>query len=244
MVHGSEVAHWEDPDFLIGLLNAVPKRPETIVVLESTANGFNHFYDRWQRAVAGAEDPETGGLYVPLFYGWQDNPFNASVRERSGAGAVRSRRSVTRPAAAMTRSRGWSSVRRDAEQLYWRRVTIMDECDGRLEIFHQEHPATPEQAFIGSGNPVFSQLLVSRAITAAQASQEPVEGVLRGDDYRERHTRRGTVRVPQKALWLPEPAMTDADLWARSRLAVWEHPVNAATEAGKPGHERRLTAST
>jgi hypothetical protein len=50
LVHGSEVAHFEDPGYLVGLLNAVPKRPETIVVLESTANGFNHFHDRWQRA--------------------------------------------------------------------------------------------------------------------------------------------------------------------------------------------------
>jgi hypothetical protein len=39
------------------------------------------------------------------------------------------------------------------EQLYWRRVTMSEECDGKIDVFHQEQPATPDQAFIGSGTP-------------------------------------------------------------------------------------------
>jgi hypothetical protein len=77
MFHGSEVAHYDDANFLVGALSAVPQRPETQIILESTANGFNAFHDMWQRAVAGAEDEDLGGYYVPLFFGWQDNPFNA-----------------------------------------------------------------------------------------------------------------------------------------------------------------------
>jgi hypothetical protein len=177
MVHGSEVAHWVDATFLVGLLNAVPKKPETTVVLESTANGFNHFYERWQRAKAGAEDPDTGGLYVPLFYGWQENPAN-SMRFVSDQARDRFIATIGDPAGGGDTEEEWlvEAFGVTPEQLYWRRLTIMEECDGRLEIFHQEHPATDMQAFIGSGNPVFSSILVSRAISAAEASLEPRGG--------------------------------------------------------------------
>lgn len=243
MLHGSEVAHWDDPEVLIGMLNAVPKRPETIVVLESTANGFNHFYERWQRAVEGAEDPETGGLYVPLFYGWQDNPFNA-LPFVSDQARDRFERTIGDPDGGGDEEEPWlvEQFGVTLEQLYWRRVTISEDCDGKLEMFHQEHPATPEQAFIGSGNPVFSQILVSRAIAQAQEAHEPVRGLLRPADVREIRTRRGKVEVPGRAVWVPDGAETaeDADRWGgHERLLVWEHPVNEVTQEGIPEADRR-----
>jgi hypothetical protein len=74
IIHASEVAHWEDPEFKVGLMESLPTLPETIAVFESTANGFNDFHTMWQRAVEGAEDEDLGGYYAPLFFGWQDNP--------------------------------------------------------------------------------------------------------------------------------------------------------------------------
>lgn len=236
LMHGSEVAHYEDPEYLVGLLNAVPKTPESLVVLESTAKGFNHFHDRWVRAVEGAEDPETGGLYVPLFYGWQDNPayampfvseqarvrFENTVGDEDGGGDPEELLLV-------------ETFNVTLEQLRWRRITIAEECGGSIEMFHQEHPATPEQAFIGSGQPVFPGILVARAINAAEAAPEPVEGVLRGVDIAVRKTRSGSIEVPQRAVWVPRDLMTaeDTGRWGSTgRLAVWEHPVNADTQEG------------
>ena len=239
MLHGSEVAHWDDPAFLVGLLNAVPKTPETVVVLESTANGFNHFYERWQRAVEGAEDPETGGLYVPLFYGWQDNPANSmtfasdGARERFAATLGDPDRGGDEEEPVLLEEFGCT-----LEQLRWRRITIAEECGGSVEQFHQEHPATPEQAFIGSGQPVFAQILVTKAIKHAERASAPVDGVLRGVDLRTRRTRSGTVEVPQRALWVPagtERQDLDVPRWGLTdRLQVWEHPLNEATQAGIP----------
>jgi hypothetical protein len=236
MFHGSEVAHYEDPNFLGGVLNAVPKLAETIVVLESTANGFNHFYDRWVSAQEGAEDPETGGTYAPLFYPWHANPYNTipfisdqardrfekTVGDQDGGGDEEEELLVDVFGCTL-------------EQLRWRRVTIAEECGGDLEMFHQEHPATPEQAFIGSGRPVFPGILVARAVAAAEKAPAPVEGVLRGADWKERKTRSGTVLIPRRAVWVPETAMTPEDeaRWPLgARLLVWEHPLNALTQAG------------
>jgi hypothetical protein len=244
LVHGSEVAHFEDPGYLVGLLNAVPKRQETIVVLESTANGFNHFHDRWQRAADGAEDPETGGLYVPLFFGWQDNPENAMPFPSSEA-RDRFEATIGDPAGGGDPEEEWliEAFGVTLEQLRWRRITRDEECGGDIEFFHQEHPATPEQAFIGSGNPVFAAILVSRALKQAEESPAPVEGVLVGEDWKTRRTRSGTVEVPQRAVWVPADQATPKHIAAwggvRERLLVWEHPVNAETQAGLEHHKRR-----
>jgi hypothetical protein len=243
-IHGSEVAHWEGSDYLTGLFNALPLLPDTIGVLESTANGFNHFFDLWDNAVRGAEDPETGILWAPLFYGWQDNPFNA-LPFISDIARDRFEKTIGDPDGGGDDEEPWllEEFGVTLEQLNWRREVIRGpECQGKLEIFHQEHPATAEQAFIGSGNPVFATILVSRAIKEAERAPEPVSGVLRGADWSERKTRAGTIMVPARALWVPEAEINeqDVDLWGmRERLLVWEHPVNAVTEEGKPPDERK-----
>jgi hypothetical protein len=233
LVHGSEVAHWPENGKLLGLLNAVPDALETIVALESTANGFNHFHKRWIRAMEGEEDPELGGTYVPIFAAWHEDPdcsrafLSPEARERFvasiGTGPYGSEEPDLIDLFGCT-----------PEQLYWRRGTIRDRCDDSIEKFHQEYPSTPEEAFIGSGASVFSGILVARAIVAAEAAPEPVRGVLEGIDWVERKTRGGTVLLPRGAVWVPEAETTRRDL-----MDVWEHPVTEEAEAERPEDERQ-----
>lgn len=46
----------------------------------------------------------------------------------------------------------------DNDQMFWRRFTIANDCHNSVEIFCQEHPSTPEEAFLGTGNPVFDNV--------------------------------------------------------------------------------------
>lgn len=136
-LHASEYAFWPDgivskSDTLLGLLQAVPAAPGTMVFLESTANGFDDFKKRWDDAVAGRSD------YVPVFFAWFEDP------------------DYRRPVELGTE---WTDEEHelrarfglDEEQLAWRRWCIANNCGGDLEKFHQEYPATPEEAFIASG---------------------------------------------------------------------------------------------
>ena len=65
-LHLSEYAFWpgDKEATLAGLLNAVPDAPDTMVVIESTANGFDAFKRRWDDAVAGKSG------FVPVFCAW------------------------------------------------------------------------------------------------------------------------------------------------------------------------------
>jgi hypothetical protein len=244
VMHFSEPAHYDDPDFITGALSALPLEPETIGVLESTAKGFNHFFTIWDNAVRGAEDPETGILWEPLFYGWQDNPFNAlafiseQARERFERTLGDEDGGGDEEELVLVETFGVT-----LEQLNWRRQILNGpECRGSVDNFHQEHPATPEQAFIGSGSPVFPGILVARAIKAAEMAPEPVSGVLRGVDIETVRTRAGSIEVPRRAIWVPGDRLTAADMdrWGMDRqLAVWEHPVNERTQEGVPELERQ-----
>jgi hypothetical protein len=211
ILHGSEVAQYEDPEYLVGLLNAVPKTPESVVVLESTARGFNHFYDRWVRAVEGAEDPETGGLYVPLFYGWQDSPFNSLPFVSDGARA-RFETAIGDPDGGgdeeelmLAETFGVS-----LEQLRWRRVTIAEECGGDVEFFHQEHPAC-----LTAETRVSTNLGIVSIVEAARAVETESGPILR---------------------WGPQPASTIYKLTTKQGRVLrgtHDHPVE--TDAGLVG---------
>ena len=73
MAHLSEVAFWKDsamhsPDDLIrSVCGSVALKPETVIVLESTANGVgDYFHDEWLRAQLGKSDK------APLFVPWHE----------------------------------------------------------------------------------------------------------------------------------------------------------------------------
>src|SRR4051812_47461118 len=68
-IHASEVGFW--PELrrkLTSLLNAVDNAdPDTLVLLESTANGHNEFKRYWDGAQEGAND------FVPFFAAWHED---------------------------------------------------------------------------------------------------------------------------------------------------------------------------
>lgn len=73
MAHLSEVAFWADGDKAVAaeivrtVAGTVSQLPDTVVVMESTANGKdNYFHDEWMRAVKGKSDK------APLFVPWHE----------------------------------------------------------------------------------------------------------------------------------------------------------------------------
>ena len=149
-VHLSEYAFWpEGTDgkeaTLTGILQAVPSLPGTMVVIESTANGFDDFKDRWDAAVAGENDFEA------VFFAWFENP-EYTMEPVPGTEWTADEREL-RERYGLTDG-----------QLTWRRWCIANNCGGRLEQFRQEYPSNPDEAFLHSGTGVFdaTQIIVRR----------------------------------------------------------------------------------
>lgn len=142
-VHLSEYAFWpgNKKETLIGILQAVPDDPDTMVIMESTPNGFNEFKEFWDDAVA-----EKNG-FRPLFIAWFCEP--------------EYRRPVT-PGTVWTDeekklAETWGL---DEQQLAWRRWCIATNLGGDENLFRQEYPSTPDEAFLFSGTPFFDNDLI------------------------------------------------------------------------------------
>ena len=137
-LHISEFAFWPGDKrlTLAGAMQAVPDRPGTMVIIESTANGFDEFKQMWDRAVAGESE------FVPVFCAW----WELEEYRREPEEGVQ----WTDEERALCARYGL-----DDWQLAWRRWCIENNCAGDLDLFRQEYPACPEEAFLSTGECIF-----------------------------------------------------------------------------------------
>ena len=138
-LHVSELAFWsgDKKTTLNGLLQSVPNTPNSLVVIESTANGYDYFKTLWDMATNGESD------YEPVFCAWwelDEYRMKADGQE------------LTPEEKAMQDLYGL-----DLEQLAWRRWCIKNNCGGDVELFKQEYPSNPSEAFLSTGATVFNK---------------------------------------------------------------------------------------
>ena len=138
-LHISEYAFWpgNKKETLLGLMQSVPNLPNTIVIIESTANGYEDFKDMWDRAKNGESD------FVPLFVGW--NELDEYQMPYTGFKLTEEEETLV------------SAYNLTLEQITWRRWCIANNCGGDINLFKQEYPLTPEEAFLLSGTSVFDK---------------------------------------------------------------------------------------
>lgn len=137
LLHGSEVAYWPSAEeHARGILNAVPREPNTEIWLESTANGCADYFSRvYMMSDEGQTDFKA--VFVPWF--WHDSykisppPSDFTDEELSLM----------------------SSFALSPEQIGWRRLKIasMSGGGGNGEAhFKREYPCTAAEAFLSSGD--------------------------------------------------------------------------------------------
>lgn len=151
-VHLSEFAFWPGDKLatLAGIMQAVPDDTDTMVIIESTANGYEAFKELWDGAVNG-----TNG-WRAVFLPWYLEPH---YRKPVEPGTV------------------WTEDERklqdqyglDEEQLSWRRWCIRVNLGGSEQLFRQEYPNTPDEAFLLSGDAYFDNDVVMARRRAAPA---------------------------------------------------------------------------
>jgi hypothetical protein len=151
-VHLTEFAFYRNAKrLMLALMQTVPRDSDTMVIVESTANGIGDaFWELWQEA----NDPNKQSDWEPLFFGCYDDPQN--WRELSVSPQA-FQASLTKQERLLVQQ---FNLR--LEQINWRRWCIANNCDGSEEKFNQEYPDTPERAFIVSGRPRFDHAAINR----------------------------------------------------------------------------------
>lgn len=146
MAHLSEVAFWADGDakaaeeIVRTVGGTVLRTADSIVVMESTANGTdNYFYREWRRAQAGESDK------IPVFVPWHEIELYSRPVERGETGRLLAsfdayERELLASGVALE-SVAWYHDKRREYQSH--------------EAMMAEFPSTPEEAFAGSQGSVF-----------------------------------------------------------------------------------------
>ena len=140
-VHCSEVAFYPDPEgLMLSLKQAVPDKPETIVILESTANGAgNWFHKEWFAAKAGKSD------YIAMFFPWYLH------EEYSFPDTTLTYDQLTKDEREMAKKFDGIGL----PQLAWRRWCIRNKCGNDVSKFQQEYPNDDHEAFLTTGRNMF-----------------------------------------------------------------------------------------
>ena len=165
-LHISELSRWPDQErMMVGLLQAVPK--DGRIIVETTANGFgDYFYKMWVKAKEGSSPFRTHFIpwfELPEYVMPQIGEDDLTEEEQNLCNTYHLKR----------------------EQIYWRRWKI-DQMGGDwrsgqgLDTFNEQFPSNAEEAFIVSGNPVWSPTLLKFYLTHCR--QPRLIGNLRGFD--------------------------------------------------------------
>lgn len=157
-LHISELAFFPDASkSMLGLLQGVPVELDTLVIYESTANGIgDYFHKQWQMAVNGESD------FIPIFLPWYTDitytsPFESEEQRKVFISQIEFTHKDNKGNKVYTYERELMKKHNlTYEQLHWRRWAIRNKCGGDEELFMQEYPSTPEEAFLATGRPKFS----------------------------------------------------------------------------------------
>ncbi len=235
-VHCSESAFWDNLLVkLTALKSAVPRHPETLIIIESTANGHNAFKDLWDDAMAGESE------YIAFFWPWWKEteyslPFTSNherenfrigdtAQSRFAAGEAQ----LVDPGPIDTETN--EHVPLSLEQLNWRRHTIANECSGSFDMWNQEFPGEPADSFVASARQVFDPTLVRSVLIRASLSDPrnptpehpgPAKGLLAVGKSVERQISSDTkIAVPTEPLWVPAEKLT---LGQSTEWSFWTKP--------------------
>lgn len=168
----TEIGRWKDTparnsaEILTGVLACMPDLPDTVAVLESTAQGPSGvFYDRWNDAddwehVRATKSGEWKGRWIRVFapwYAFQDSCDSLSPYEQEEV-----RRSLTPTERDLmsnysTRGADGRLYEITVGHISWRRKILEAECDGDETKFDREFPTTPQHAFRASARTSFDR---------------------------------------------------------------------------------------
>ena len=140
-LHLSEVSSWTHAkEILDGLLQAVPNKPNTLIIIESTAKGYDYFKELWDKACDGEND------FEPLFCAWWElDEYRLPCGELELTEEEQELKAL---------------YNLDNEQIAWRRWCIRNNCGNDVNTFKQEYPSCPEEAFLASGECIFDKDII------------------------------------------------------------------------------------
>jgi hypothetical protein len=171
IAHLSEYAFYKDANnLMLGLSQSVPSMPRTIIIKETTANGFNFAKEEWDKIESGESD------YIAFFVPWYlDDDYLMALTGEFTIGDP-DLGEISRDEQALYVRMISDEVEKPLERLNWRRWCIRNNCGNgsdkqRVLNFKQEYPSLPIEAFKASGDCYFDQ---DRLVKELELKKQPL----------------------------------------------------------------------
>jgi hypothetical protein len=197
-VHGTEVAFYGNEDDLKAFTSSLSSLyPHRLQIWESTANGFNHFYDRVQ-------DAKQSKTVRFIFSGWwrdERNQFHVNDYRFKAFAPNNKLTALERERVRAVRVQ--YGVEISLQQIAWYRWKLEDEFANDQTTMDQEFPFTEEDAFQSTGSKFFTAPVLTQITRDAHRCLFQT--------YKYKMTRR----------WEETDVYNVSDL--RAELRVWEH---------------------
>lgn len=201
-LHATEMSSWGDEEGLESLqatLSQVSK--DRLYIYESTARGFDMFYDMWKRAKrARTQRAIFIGWWLKEGYSW---PQDHVIFQTYWDGKLTSaERDWVRKIKVMY---GYD-IR--PEQIAWHRHYAAELSSDELSM-SQEFPATEEEAFVVTGSQFFSGAQLTAATVAAEGKAYESYRYVFGDEFTDTAVIRANDYVEELRVWAyPIPGAT------------------------------------
>lgn len=211
--HLTEVSKYGDPGALSSFMESLAqKNPDRLFIIESTANGYNHFRNIWFEAKRDAATQH------PFFIGWWASDVNFIDRndKRFAQYGLHAASGEERERVKLVREQYNHII--TPEQLAWIRWKEADQTQDQ-HILQQNQPWIEQDAFIQSGYSFFQTRVLNMDIQHidAVADEADAAGVLSEYHYKAYRYELGN------DFWAMKLAPEDDDP-SRIELKIWEEP--------------------
>lgn len=166
-LHATEVAFWGDANQVSALKASLAEiNPNRFYNWETTANGYNHFYDMW-------EDAKKAVSQRAIFISWWANE---NYRKHSDTQEYRvywghKGRPSPEERDWIKQVKSMYGVEIDPEQMAWFRWMRAEKVTDEMDLM-QEYPPTEDHAFVATGSKFFTGAKISEAYK--RITTEPV----------------------------------------------------------------------
>ena len=143
-LHLSEAAFFSDLSKFNAMANqAIPSLPETVIILETTANRYgDSFYNFYKETERGENDYEP--IFLPWF--WDEDyqlPFADDLEKLAFEKSLNTIQKYGEER-ELLKTHGEITL----EHMKWRRWCIANNCENSIGEFHRQYPSNAEEAFL------------------------------------------------------------------------------------------------
>lgn len=160
-LHATECSSWGDEEGFKSFVSTLAEtNPNRLYVWESTARGYNHWYEMWETA-------KKASTQKAIFVGWWRNELYALERSSPQYKAYWDGQPTSEENVWLAEIVELYGVSLDDRQIAWWRWKLAEDIKDETTMF-QEYPPTEQYAFQLTGSKFFSVERVNLAFSRAQ----------------------------------------------------------------------------